>query len=242
MNLSKVILIAGATSMIGQACCYLLAQKDNQLILLGRDDKRLEDLANKFDGTDIYKLDFALESEITSCIKNIIDKYGRIDAVIYNTAIYPCRNVDALSISEWQSTLDINLTGAFLLTKMCTPIMKKQTSGKFIFISSIAGELMGLANMSAYAASKAGLNGFMRTLAIELAPFNINVNSVSPGKVYDVSTLAAKEIIQKTNSIPLKRFIEPIDIAHMVEFLISEKGKNITGQNIIVDGGQTINN
>lgn len=164
-----------------------------------------------------------------------------LDAVIYDTAIYPCKNVETLSISEWQSTLDINLTGAFLLTKMCTPIMKKQTSGKFILISSIAGELIGLANMSAYAASKAGLNGFMRTLAIELAPFNININSVSHGKVYEVSTLSAEKIAQKTNSIPLNRFIEPINIPHMVQFLISEKSKNITGQNIIVDGGQTIN-
>ena len=136
--------------------------------------------------------------------------------------------------------MDTNLTGAFLLTKYCIPSMKKRGFGKFVFISSIAGESIGLPNMSAYATSKSGLNGFMRTAALELAPFNINVNSISPGKIYDPSALSQEEMETKTSSIPFKRFVEPTDIAHMAEFLISERSKNITGQNFAIDGGQSI--
>ena len=94
--------------------------------------------------------------------------------------------------------------------------------------------------MSAYATSKAGLKGFMRALSLELAPFNINVNSISPGKTFDPSTLSQEEIEKKTASIPLRRFIEPVDIACLAKFLISDQAKNITGQDFIVDGGQSI--
>lgn len=118
--------------------------------------------------------------------------------------------------------------------------MQEKRQGKIIYISSLAGEIKGLPHMSAYSATKAGLNGFMRTCALELAPFNINVNSISPGKVYDHTTLTKEQVTEKLETVPLKRFIDPLDIAHMVEFLISEKAQNITGQNFIVDGGQSI--
>src|SRR6185437_3108338 len=172
-------------------------------------------------------------------LDHVLNTYNQIDAVIYNTAIYPISNVELLSHKAWRDTLDINLSGAFSVAKACVPIMKKQNSGKFLFISSTAGEIIGLPSQVAYATSKAGLNGLMRTLAIELAPFNI-VNSISPGKVFDTSTLSQEEILHKLRPIPLKRFIDPEDIAYMVQFLLSEKGKNITGQNFIIDGGQSI--
>lgn len=154
--------------------------------------------------------------------------------------IYPWEPIESLSAEDWQKTMETNLSGAFLLTKYCIPFMKQKRSGKFVFIASLAGDPLGLPNMSAYAASKAGLKGFMRTVALELASFNINVNSISPGKTYDPSTLTPAEIENKTASIPLRRFIEPSDIAYLVQFLISSQSKNITGQDFILDGGQSI--
>lgn len=235
----QVILIVGATSAIGQATAHILA--DKQLILVGRDRNKLESLLQKLNvSADIYVANIASEIEISSCINQVLKTYSKIDAVIYNTAIYPINDVESLSHKAWHDTMNINLSGAFSVAKACIPIMKKQKSGRFVFISSTAGEIIGLPGQAAYATSKAGLNGLMRTLAIELAPYKINVNSISPGKVFDKSTLSPDEIAHKLRPIPLGRFIEPEDIAYMAQFLISETGKNITGQNFIIDGGQSI--
>lgn len=187
-----------------------------------------------------YILDFSSESEIFSTLEKIQEEYGIIDALIYNIALYPWKSISSLTLKEWQETLNLTLTGAFLATKACLEGMKKQHFEKLVFLSSVAGENLGLPNMSAYTASKSGLNGFMRTAALELAHFNINVNSISPGKVYDPSQLTKEEIFEKIQSIPLKRFITPDDIAHMVEFLLSANAQNITGQNFIIDGGQCV--
>jgi 3-oxoacyl-[acyl-carrier protein] reductase len=237
---SKVILIVGATSMIGTACVHLLAKRKLELVLLGRDIQRLEALLKESKASAVYVTDVASESEITACVNEVLSTYGRIDAVIYNAAIYPWKNIESLSLQEWHATMDVNLTGAFLITKACISFMKEQHFGRVVFISSIAGETIGLPHMSVYGASKAGLNGFMRTASLELAPFNITVNSVSPGKVYDVSMLTHEEVHKKIRPIPLGRFVDPEDIAHMVDFLISDKAKNITGQNFVIDGGQSI--
>ncbi len=237
----KIILIAGATSMIGNALLKILDQEDNALILLGRNSEKLHLLANEIKTiSEIYVTDFASEASIFHTVEEILKKYNRIDDLIYNIAIYPWKTIENLSSQEYRQTLEVNLTSAFLLTKACIPTMKKYNSGKIIYISSIAGENIGLPNMAAYSASKAGLNGLMRTCALELAEFNINVNSISPGKIYDSIHLNSNEIAEKLRSLPLGRFIDPLDIAHMVAFLISDKAKNITGQNFIIDGGQSV--
>jgi 3-oxoacyl-[acyl-carrier protein] reductase len=237
----KIVVIAGSTSIIGTSCTKLLSQNESlKLILLGRDQEILESLSKRANNAEFYITDFIVEASIKESINNIIKNHEKIDSIIYNVAIYPWEKIEDLSLDEWKKALDVNLTGAFLLSKFSIPIMKKHKSGKFIFLSNIAGENLGLPNMSAYAASKSGLNGFMRTLALELAPFNINVNSISPGKIYNISNLTEEETQQKTESIPLGRFIRPEDIAYMVEFLISNKAQNITGQNFIIDGGQSI--
>lgn len=242
----KVIIIAGATSMIGKACVHLLAQKEGiKLMLLGRDQEKLKNLIqhlNKADHTEIdyCVTDLFLSEDIKSAINKTFERFHHIDALIQNIALYPWKKIEDLNIDEWKETLNITLTAPFLLTQACLPFMKKQRSGRIIFISSIAGEQIGLPYMAAYASAKAGLNGFMRTAALECAPHNITVNAISPGKIYDSKTLTSDELHKKLASIPLRRFVSPNDIAHMAEFLISPNANNITGQNFIIDGGQSI--
>lgn len=239
--MNTVILIAGATSMIGRACAHVLCALNTSIILLGRSEKELLTLAQEVGrDTEFYVIDFTSEDSINRALEEILKKHRRIDVVIHNVAIYPWKSIENLSLVEWQESLTTNLTSAFLLTKAVAPSLKRQKSGKIIYISSIAGEQIGLPYMASYAASKAGLNGLMRSCAIELAPFNINVNAVSPGKTYDPSQLTDDEITAKLKPIPLGRFVHPDDIAHMVQFLISNKGANITGQNFVIDGGQTV--
>ncbi len=162
--MNKVVLLVGATSMIGRACARMLAEKNLKLILLGRNQKKLENLRDSLNASaSLYVTDMASESDIESTVSQILEAYGRIDAVVYNAGIYPWKDISSLSLQAWRETLDVILTGAFLMTRACSNIMKKQHSGKFVFISSLAGETIGVPNLSAYSASKAGLNGFMRT-------------------------------------------------------------------------------
>jgi 3-oxoacyl-[acyl-carrier protein] reductase len=237
---NKVVLITGATSMIGSACAYLFSQQGAKLMLVGRNESKLNQLAKELTGDVNYCV---ANMDSPQDIKEFIDKtvalYGRIDAVIQNVAVYPWKLISELSLTEWQQTLNINLTSAFLTTQACFSVMKKQQAGNIIFISSIAGEIIGLPHMSSYAVTKAGINGLMRTAAIEFAPYNIKANSISPGRMYNSHDLEEEDFKSKIAPIPLQRFIDPKDIANMALFLI-EKGENITGQNFIVDGGQSI--
>ena len=241
--LPQVIIIVGATSMIGRSCFDVLSKSNHQMVLVGKSSEKLNKMvASQTTKTPpkLFCTDLCDEKSVNSIISKTIEEFGRIDAIIYNVSIYPWKKIEDLSYEEWQQTITTNLSGAFLITKSCIPHMKEKRQGKIIYLSSIAGEQMGLPFMSGYSSSKAGLNGLMRTAAIELAPFNINVNCISPGKIYDSSTLSDKEIEDKTKPIPLNRFVKPQDVASMVSYLLSTNASNITGQNFIIDGGQTI--
>ncbi len=237
----QVAIITGATSMIGRACAQLFAQAGMKLMLVGRSATKLEELAGQLPGVvEISPMETLSEAEIRDMVNKTTASFNRIDAVIQNTAIYPWKRLDELSLEEWQQTLAINLTSSFLITQACFSEMKHRKSGSFIFMSSLAGEKIGLPYMGAYAASKAGLNGLMRTAALEFSKYHINVNSISPGKMYDETTLSREERENKLKSIPLRQFIPPVDVAEMALFLISEKATNVTGQNFVIDGGQSI--
>jgi len=237
----NVILIMGATSMIGQACARLFAQQRMKLMLVARDQQKLNKLVNELTGEiDFCVADIGIQDGVKTVINKTMKSFHRIDAVIYNVAIYPWKRIDEINLTEWNQTLNTNLTGAFLTTQACFSVMKEQRGGNILFMSSIAGEIIGLPYMSAYATTKAAINGFMRTAAIEFAPYNIKVNSISPGKIYDANTMSEDEYKIKVAPIPLQRFIEPEDIANMAMFLLTDKAKNITGQNFIIDGGQSV--
>lgn len=237
----NVVLILGATSMIGDACARLFSQYGMKLMLVAKDENKLRKLAHELnENVEFCIADLSSSDQINLIVNKTLKSFNRIDTVIHNVAIYPWKKIDELSLAEWNNTLNINLTSAFLATQSVFSVMKKQRVGNIIFMSSIAGEKIGLPDMSAYSASKAGLNGFMRTAALEFAPYNVNVNSISPGRMYDASTLTQNELEKKLAPIPLQRFIKPSDIANMAMFLLSDKAINITGQNFIIDGGQTI--
>jgi 3-oxoacyl-[acyl-carrier protein] reductase len=238
---NKVVLIMGATSMIGNACAKVLAKQGVKLMLVARNSNKLAELAREIPGQIEYCVrDLKSEDDIQFIIDKTIHCFHQIDALIYNVAIYPWKKIDELSLLEWNQTLHLNFTLPFLFTQACFHMMKQQKSGRIILISSIAGEIIGLPHMAAYATSKAGINGLMRTAALEFAPYHITVNSISPGKMYDPKTLNELEIKTKIAPVPLQRFIGPQDIANMAAFLLSNKAKNITGQNLIIDGGQSI--
>ncbi|MBS7620924.1 SDR family oxidoreductase, partial [Candidatus Bathyarchaeota archaeon] len=188
------------------------------------------------------KCDVSNINNVEETVKEVINKFGRIDILINNAGICPFKTLIDMTEQDWDRVLSINLKGTFLFTRAVLPKMIEQKKGKIINIASIAGSVVGYPNLAHYSASKGGIVGFTRALALEVAKHGINVNAISPGSILTPGTeVLGKEMYEQIrNSIPLGRWGLPEDVANLVIFLASDESSFITGQNIIVDGGLTV--
>ena len=171
----------------------------------------------------------------------MLGKYERIDILVNNAGIYPQKPFLEMTMEEWNKVLSINLNGVFHCTKAIIPKMVEQKYGKIVNIASIAGAVIGYMNLSHYSASKAGVVGFTKSLALEMAQYGININAIAPGPIDIGGIPIGSEIYQQIiKTIPIGRMGLPIDIANLVVFLASDESSFITGQCIVCDGGSTI--
>lgn len=188
--------------------------------------------------------DITKPKDMDKMAETTLTRHGRIDILIHNTArICPPLRIDVMSHDEWQNTIKTNLDGTFYAVKAVIPAMKKANYGRIVFTSSISGPRVGLPTKSHYTASKSGMNGFMKTIAIELAKYNITVNAVEPGNIETGGLLKnndPKVIAERIKPIPMGRLGTPEETAYAHLFLASDEARYITGQSIIVDGGQTL--
>ncbi len=170
------------------------------------------------------------------------EEYGSVDILCNNVGIYPEVSLQEMTEEDWDKVLDINLKGTFLSVKAVLPYMIEQNYGKIVITSSITGPRTAYPKLAHYAASKAGINGFIKAAGLELAQYNINVNGVEPGNILTEGYKEQLEghIEDQAESIPMKRMGEPEDIGHAMAFLASDEASYITGQTIIVDGGQIL--
>jgi 3-oxoacyl-[acyl-carrier protein] reductase len=169
--------------------------------------------------------------------------FGRLDILVQNAGIYPWTLIENTSPEEWDQVLAVNLKGTFLAAKAALAPMRKAGYGRMVFTSSITGPRVTSPGHGHYGASKAGINGFIRTAALEFARFKITVNGVEPGNILTegMQQHRSKEFIANMErSVPLGRLGTPRDIANAVLFLASEEAEYITGTTILVDGGQTL--
>jgi 3-oxoacyl-[acyl-carrier protein] reductase len=230
------------------AICGDLLHNNHQVISIGKTQKKVLNLKQKFKK---YKKNFDLiicnlenESEIKDLKKYLNKKYVKIDGLVNNAGINPSRNnILKTSLNDWNKTLNVNLTGVFLLTKYVLPNLKNNSS--IVNISSVAAK--GMKNRISYSTSKAGLIGFTKSLAIDFAKRKIRVNCLLPGYVKtnlvknylrNLSVNEKKELVEKH---ALNQLGEPQDISEIVNFLLSEKSKWITGSIINIDGGYLLN-
>lgn len=240
----KTVLITGATGGIGRGICKLFQQQGAQLAIVGRDEAKLEDFRKSElpDGdVKIYAVDLSDENNIAELAAKVEADCGKIDVLINNAGITKDNLSLKISPEAWHKVLDTNLTSSFLLSKAVLPIMLKQRFGRIINMTSIVG-VVGNAGQSNYAASKAGLIGMSKSMALEVASRGITINCLAPGFIKtpmtDVLPDKAKEKLLE--NIPMSKMGTPEDVAHAAVFLASDEAGYITGQTIHVNGGMAM--
>ena len=244
---NKNAVVTGATRGIGREIAFTLAENGANVAInyrtLNEDVERLIEELKSY-GTNIVavKCDISDEEEVKNFIAESKKQLGSIDILINNAGITKDGLLMRMKEKDFSDVLDVNLKGTFITTREAASIMMKQRHGKIINISSVVG-VIGNAGQCSYAASKAGVIGFSKSVARELASRNITVNVVAPGFINTDMTGVLPEKVKESmlQGIPLKRIGEPKDIANAVLFLASDLSNYITGQVINVDGGMVMN-
>jgi 3-oxoacyl-[acyl-carrier protein] reductase len=243
---NKVAVIIGASKGIGKGIAEVFATHGAKVVLVSRAEKPLIELAEHIRSqggeASIVVADVSSEDDMQKMVAEVLNKYSRIDILIQNAGIYPFSRIENMSSHDWHTVMNTNLNGTFYAVKACLPTMKKQNYGRIVLTSSISGPRVGLPGASHYTASKAGINGFMKTIAIELAKYNITVNAVEPGNIISegFEELGEDHLKKMTKAIPLGRLGTPEEVAYAHLFLASDEARYITGQSIVVDGGQLL--
>ncbi|PPR78528.1 MAG: 3-oxoacyl-[acyl-carrier-protein] reductase FabG [Alphaproteobacteria bacterium MarineAlpha2_Bin1] len=239
----KVVLLTGAYGGIGKSIAELLVSKGAKVILSGRDEVKLKDLAQELNNKVSYiKCDLSDLSSVSNLVNQSSELLGdEVNVLINNAGVTMDGLAVRMSKESWQLPIDINLTSAFLLSKSALKPMMKQKWGRIVNISSIVG-VMGNGGQSNYAASKAGLIGMSKSLAKEVAKRGITINCIAPGYIETPMTDKIKENQAESilPSIPMGRFGKPEDIANCVAFLVSDESCYITGQTIHINGGMVM--
>ena len=241
--MSKVAFITGATRGIGRAIALELANEGYKIALNYRtENEALETLKKEISelGTECYPVqgDVSKAEDSERMTKEIIEHFEQIDVLVNNAGITKDKLIQRMKEEEFTDVINVNLVGTFNITKNVIKYMTKKRYGKIINLSSVVG-ISGNAGQSNYAASKAGIIGFTKSIAKELASRNITANAVAPGFIQTDMTNVLKDEIKEAieETIPLKRLGTAEDVAKVVKFLASDDSNYITGQVINVDGG-----
>ena len=235
---NKNILITGASGGIGNALVKKFVELQGNVLGTGTNTERLDLIKKKYPNIKVKKFDISDHSRIEEFIENVALELGGLDIVINNAG----KNIDNLSLrmkdEEWKKVIDINLTSTFLLSKYAIKKMLKSKFGRVVNITSVVGHTGNLGQTN-YAASKAGIIGMSKSLAIEYAKKNITVNCVSPGFIVSDMTMniAEKVKLYLTSRIPMGKLGSGEDVSNCVAFLSSEQASYITGETVHVNGG-----
>ena len=236
---NKNIIVTGASGGIGNSIVEQLYNKGANVLATGTRTEKLDELKKKFENIKILKFDISQHQKIEEFINDATDKLGgSLDCIVNNAGITKDNLTIRMSLEEWTKVIDINLTSTFLMSKYAIKKMLKKKAGKIINITSVVGHT-GNAGQANYTASKAGIVSMSKSLAIEYAKKNININCISPGFI---STAMTDQIDQKFKEIiiakiPSNRLGKPVDIANAVIFLCSDQSDYINGETLHVNGG-----
>ena len=248
---SRVALVTGGSGGIGFAIVERLLSQGYKVAFCGHDASRVDQALAKFRGAvDPERIlglnaDVKRSADIEAMFTQIRDKWGHVEILVNNAGVSARRKeavpwIDSISIEDWEHILATNLTGAFLCARLAAQDMMHRRWGRIVNISSIAGRTVPQIAGPHYAASKAGLIGFTRSLAKDLAPFGITVNCVAPGRILTSMTGPAESENNRNalQRIPVSRLGDPDDIAAAVGYLVSEEASFVTAATLDVNGGE----
>ena len=235
----KVYIVTGASSGMGKSCSDLLLENDAVVVGIDRNDSTIE-----HDRYSHCKADVLAEEQIQKCISEVDSKYGHIDGLVNAAGIFGNNKpFYELTSEEWNKVISVNTTGTFIVSKAAAPVMIRENHGKIVNISCIRSTIFKN-NMADYAASKGAVASMTSAMALDLAPYNIQVNSVAPGFIYTGMTAASFDIpdvrAKSEALIPNGRLGMPKDIASVVLFLLSDMSDYVTGTMLFADGGYHI--
>ena len=246
MEEKKVAIITGGSRGIGKEIAKKFAKENYNLVINYVSEKtNTEELKKEFEalGAEVLfiKTNVTSYEECEKMAKDAINKFGKIDVLVNNAGVTKDSLLLRMKEEDFDTVINVNLKGTFNVTKACIPYMMKKRSGKIVNISSVVG-ISGNSGQANYAASKAGIIGFTKSVAKELASRNILANCVAPGYIATDMTNGLSDAVKESinNQIPLKRVGMPEEVAKAVYFLASEENSYITGQVVNVDGGMLI--
>lgn len=244
----KVILVTGGAMGMGQSHSELLALQGAWVFVADVNEAQgqstVDGIRKNGGKADFLKLDVTQEADWNAAISQIVERAGRLDVLVNNAGILILKPVQDTSNQEWDRIFDVNVRSVFIGTRAAIPVMQKQGGGTIVNVSSIYG-LVGAPGASAYEASKGAVRLFTKSCAVDLAPFNIRVNSVHPGVI---ETQMTKALLDDPAVRPLllgptllKRPAQPIEVSQAVLFLASDESSFVHGAELVVDGGYTAN-
>lgn len=240
----RTAIVTGASRGIGRGIADAFSNAGANLVLFSRTQRALDEAAGFLPSERTLTVagDVRSAVDLERMVSVAQERFGTLDIVCHNAGIYPETPLDRIEIQEWRDVIETNLTSTYLVVKACMRPMRARGYGRIVLISSITGSRVGYPGLSHYSASKAGMSGFMRTAALELAPYQITINAIEPGSIRTegLADLGEEAIDSMIANIPLGSLGEPSDIASAAMFLASDGARFITGQSLVVDGGQTL--
>ena len=246
MNLNikdKVAIVTGASRGIGKAIVYKLVSYGCKVVLISRNLDDLKKVEKDLNTENVmsFQCDITNQQEFKFIVDKVVDLWGSLDILINNAGITKDKLLLRMNESDWVDVIDVNLKGCYNTIKVVSNQMIRKKQGKIVNITSVIGQI-GNSGQANYAASKSGIEGLTRSLAVEFGSRNININCIAPGYIEtDMTKNLDKKVIQDMKSnIPLNKFGLTSDISEVVCFLVSDLSSFITGQVINVDGGMTI--